>query len=111
MSKSPLYLSDITAVKANDNRAMRIAPMEQKPQRAGRIRKALFIAALAGIGLAGLFFIGPLYIDLVADRLEAQREAEQNYNCAHYGAAMNRFYGRDVCEDEALHRELLKPTH
>lgn len=111
MSKRPLYLSDISEFKANDNQRARIAPMDSPPTRRGRIRKVIFCATLAAIGFGGLFFVVPLYIDLVADRLEAQREAEENYNCAHYGVAMNRFYGRDVCEDEALHRELLKPTH
>jgi len=109
--RTPLYISDIAAFKANDNGA-RIAPMSPAPATGnGRIRRFILWAAVAGIGFAGLSYVAPKYFDLVGDRLEAQRVAEHNYNCAHHGAAMNRFYGRDVCEDESLHRENIKTSN
>lgn len=120
--RTPLYMSDVAAFKANDNSDHRaynrqtgqpIQPMEYTAPatRKDRIKRALFLLSLAGIGLSGLFYVGPKYLDLVLDRMEAQRVAEYHYDCARYGAELNRFYGRDVCEDPALHNELLKPEN
>lgn len=38
-------------------------------------------------------------VPAMLDRIEDQRRAERIYNCAHYGAAMNKHYGRKVCPD------------
>lgn len=112
MSRKPaIYLSDIASFKANDNHATRIEPMQIPKNKRGRIRRALLYIALAGAGYYGLSVAVPRVADHFLDRLEAEREYSENYNCAYYGAAMNRFYGRDVCEDESVHRELLKTSN
>lgn len=99
---TPIYIRDIVATNANDNR--RILPMKEPRRKSRALRWGLFF--VAGI-LIGKFAV-PVFIETVGDRMERQRLATENYNCAYYGAAMNRFYGRDVCEDEVLHKEALK---
>lgn len=76
-------------------------------QSAARRAKILTVIALLGVACLSLYvasLVIPVAADWLLDRLERQREAELNYNCAHYGAAMNKHYGRDVCEDEAVHK-------
>ncbi len=81
-----------------------------KKERAARRAKILAVIVLGCFVIYGAKYVVPALVDKLLDRLEDQRQAELNYNCAYYGAAMNKFYGRDVCEDQDLHRDLLKTS-
>lgn len=57
------------------------------------LKKIIILAVAAAL----LYLAVPPFFNQVLDNLETQRDAEKSYNCAHYGAAMNKYYGREVC--------------
>lgn len=87
----PVYMP--ASASANDN-------LYRAATKRGRIRKAVAILALA----LGIIYFAPKYVELVFERLERQAAARAAYDCEHYGPAMNKHYGREVCEEPAAYK-------
>lgn len=57
-------------------------------------RTKIFLGILA----AGFFFVGfPMLMSNSFERELRRKEVVHQHNCEHYGPAMNKHYGREVC--------------
>jgi len=66
------------------------------------IKKVLLRGVITGM-IGGLILFGFTMVLIEGLNREAKRqEAVAEYNCKHYGAAINKHYGRTVCAQEVM---------